>query len=189
MTSKVEQALEQEIAELQAALAATPQGQKLARLVEVLNLYRGLANFLSSTPASGAPFFEPGQPAPARMTLGSSKTGRGRSPERQAILDGAAAFLMEWGNTPQSTGAILRHLDSCGIQVPGKNPSNNLSAMLSNSPVFKSNGRAGWTVAENENPAGAESLTEEAPTGLIEDLREQVEPQAQGGEARPGGGT
>jgi hypothetical protein len=181
MASKVEQALIQEIAEVEAAIAATPLARQLARLKDMLALYRGLSN-VSDTLSEAIARADAEEASPA------GKTGRARSPETQAVIDAAKAFLAQRAGaglmslpTPIPTGHIYRHLTNIGVKISGKNPANNLSAILSNAPEFVSHGRVGWTLAENENPADAVSLTEEASTGLIQ--------PAQGGEARPGGGT
>lgn len=189
MVSKVEIALEQEIAEMRAILDATPEARKLAKLIQMLELYRGLGN----VSAAIARELAAGEMAEA---VGTRTFGRARSPERQAVIDAVKEYLRSQPTDtfdrplPVRTSVIYKHLQKIGVPVPGTSPQNNLSAMLSNDPDFKSNGRNGWTLAENENPVDAESRAEAASTGLNDDLASGlVEPPAQGGEARPGGGT
>ena len=114
--------------------------------------------------------------------------GRARSPERQAVLQSSEQVLEErrgmsvTGSVlPMRTGDIYRELLAKGVKVPGTNPANNLSAMLSASPVFLSHGRRGWTLTAYENPSDAEP-EEEASEG--------AEPNGtKGREVVPGGGT
>ncbi len=186
MKSRVEIELEKEIRDAQAALAATPEARNLARLTETLSTYRGRQDATARLTGVAAV-----------ATVGEIKTsGRSRSPERQAILDATK----EWLQTrpigiggvvpPYRTKWIYEHLTEAGISVPGANPINNLSAMLSNAPEFVAHGKRGWTLAKNENPDDAETLTREASAGDIESRIDlPAEPRAQGGEARPGGGT
>jgi hypothetical protein len=65
--------------------------------------------------------------------------------ETQVILDEVARLLKN-RPLPTPTAEILRELNEKGITVPGDNPQNNLSAMLSYSEFFKSHGRHGWTL-------------------------------------------
>lgn len=180
MASKVEVALEQEIAELRAVLAATPEAQRLSRLVQMLELYRGAGNIMETTESRLRPL--------GGATSVTGQSGRTRSPQRQAVIDATIAFLRAQPRVgvfdipdPVRTITIYEHLKETGVAVPGSNPQNNLSAMLSAHPAFRSHGREGWTLRENTNPADAETQAEPASAGLND--------PAQGGEARPGGGT
>ncbi len=215
MASKIEAAYEEEIAGIEARVAADQ------RLLTIMK--KGLAEYRSAvgaepgkiTIASGAGYSSGtgtaagaggfggnsgGNAAAGGSGGGNGSTaaggagGRSRSPERQAILDAAKLFLRTRPvvdrHYPCRTRWILEHLTALGIEVPGTNPINNLSAMLSNAPGFIAHGKRGWTLAENENPDDADSLEEEASPGSIESEPDQLtEPRAQGGEARPGGGT
>ena len=64
------------------------------------------------------------------------------------ILVRAAEIVADAGGVPLRTAIIYQHLEEEGYQVPGQEPRNTLSARLSNSPMFKSHGRAGWTLAD-----------------------------------------
>lgn len=190
MASKVETALEQEIAELRAILDTHPIAKKLKKLVAMLDIYRGVDEKVVDAVERDLATYVVAE------AIGPRSTGRSRSPERQAVIDATVEFLrtrpvgIAGTVPPYTTSWIFKHLTDTGVTVPGTNPQNNLSAMLSNAREFVSHGRAGWTLAENENPADAETLTEQASTGLNDDLAGGlVEPPAQGGEARPGGGT
>ncbi len=76
-----------------------------------------------------------------------------------------------------------------GVQIGGNDPQNNLSAMLSNSPEFISNGRMGWILARNA-PAW-EHATNNSADASVEGTAsaDDLEPEAKGREAGPGGGT
>lgn len=74
-------------------------------------------------------------------------TSRRGSPERAKALEAARLFLVNRTGEPTTTAAIFEHVAGLGIEIGGKDPQNNLSAMLSNSPIFQSHGRSGWTLA------------------------------------------
>ncbi len=48
-----------------------------------------------------------------------------------------------------------------GILIGGNEPRNNLSAMLSNSGLFTSNGRSGWTIRVTGEDGGTDDDPEE----------------------------
>lgn len=134
-------ALNAEIEALELAIKNDPKHLKLAEAKRLLALYSGAA-----LPE------QVGEPAKVIRTSRSAP----RSPERQAILDFAAELLAN-AQYPVPTSDIYKFVHA-RIAVPGANPKNNLSAMLSNSPRFQSHGRAGWTLATE---------TPEAPDDLI----------------------
>lgn len=182
MASQVEAALEQEIREVEARIALTADGAKLSKLRKMLADYRGLPNEPATRRASPALRPDEREAAPSR---------RARSPERQAVIDAAATFL-RGKPYPIPTRTVFEALQATGVYIPGNNPQNNLSAMLSNArDIFKSHGREGWTLAENENPADAEHPGQDGVNGGVEDQGDTlIEPSAQGREADvPGGGT
>ncbi|MGX1741084.1 hypothetical protein ACWIEX_05950 [Bosea sp. NPDC055353] len=73
------------------------------------------------------------------------------SPERAKALEAARLFLLNRVDEPTPTAAIYDHILQLGIEIGGNDPRNNLSAMLSNSPIFQSHGRAGWTLASADD--------------------------------------
>ena len=134
-------ALDAEIAALEAELAADPRYLKIRELRRVRELYSG------------------NSPAPTAVRQRTSPLQRQRrapSAQRQQILDHAEELLK--GRTEPVTTAAIYDKISPDIEIPGQNPKNNLSAMLSNSSRFVSHGREGWTLA---------SETSEAPDDLL----------------------
>lgn len=126
-------ALDAEIADLEAAIAADPRHTKLRELKRVRGLY------------------QQGSVAHNISISVRKRPRRSPSPERQAILDLARQMLA--GKTlPTPTSKLFDGI-SLIEEIPGANPRNNLSAMLSNSPEFVSHGRAGWTLAETTEAA------------------------------------
>ncbi|MEL7273228.1 MAG: hypothetical protein AAGK33_07295 [Pseudomonadota bacterium] len=78
-------------------------------------------------------------------TSPKKSAGRTQSVETAKIL--AATKKMLTSDTPLPTREIYDRLSELEIEVGGKEPVSNLSALLSNSDEFRSNGRAGWTIA------------------------------------------
>lgn len=174
-------ALTAEIETLVAELEADPRQQKLRELRRVEALYNG-------------------HPVPAirqriRPVAAAASTPprRSPSPERLAILDQAKKFIAG-RHHPTPTAEIYETL-ALMMEIPGKDPKNNLSAMLSNSPEFVSHRRAGWTLA-SESPAKTpeatgDLLTRSAPAASMSS------PASPAGEPHsvrpvdpaPGGGT
>jgi hypothetical protein len=127
------QALDDEIAALEADLATDPRYAKLAELRRLRRLYSEPSPIIGVNPPR------------------SKSTGRRASPERQAVENAVEAILKDIGGitphfAPMPLADIHRSLESRGVSIPGKDPRNNLSAILSNSPKFEPHGRAGWTL-------------------------------------------
>jgi hypothetical protein len=103
---------------------------------------------------------------------------RSSSASRQAILDRAKEIIGE-ADTPVAT-ATLFEIISEEMEIPGTNPKNNLSAMLSNSDEFVSHGRAGWTLAETTEASDdlLNRQTSEAPnsSAALPTAESQVRP-------------
>jgi hypothetical protein len=173
-------AMDDEIAGLEAELARNPRYVKLKELRRLQALYAEEA--IPNARASG------------RRAV-RTKTGRRASPQRQAIIDSAAGILrahldQHLPTLPMSTPNLLALLTASGVKVTGKNPRNNLSAILSASEQFESHGRAGWTLAAPENTETADH----DPTGMVSAV--SAEPRLTSGEESsgpvnpwPGGGT
>lgn len=138
-------ALQTEVSALEKELLADPRYQKMVEAKRLLALYTG------QRPDSVASSI-----VVARSPAAPVRRAAPRSPVNQAILDTAAQFLAG-RSAPTSTADVFDHVAD-RHEVPGKNPKNNLSAMLSNSPRFQSHGRAGWTLALE---------TPEAPDGQL----------------------
>lgn len=136
--------------------SAISPGQDLAtQLAEVSRKY---ANQVEAMRSARSPF-----------------TVRRGSPERAKALEAARLFLLNRVGDPTTTAAIYEHVLGLGIEIGGNDPRNNLSAMLSNSPIFQSHGRAGWTLAsadDNHEP-DPDLLREEAIISEAEEASRQ----------------
>jgi hypothetical protein len=121
-------ALTGEIAELEAELKTDPRFAKLQKLREILSLYSS-DNGVVGKGAEGQ----------------QRTVTRVPSEARAKALELADMFLRN-RTTPTPTREILDYIVSNGGEIGGQEPVSNLSAMLSNSETFQSNGRAGWTL-------------------------------------------
>lgn len=142
MASAFVDALKMEIAQLDRVLRSDIRYARLREAERLLALYEGGSK---DAPLHG--FI----PAPqvslhvGRQFLGPEATSRRTSPERAMAMESAEMYVRN-RKGPVPTADIYAHLQSLGIPVGGEKPVNNLSAMLSNSNLFQSNGRAGWTL-------------------------------------------
>lgn len=136
-------ALDSEIASLETALNQDVRFVRLREVRRLRELYSdGEPAAVTPTQAIGEPTSRP----PLRRT----------DPERLRALE-AARLLLANKVGPVPTAELYEHVKSLDIVIKGKDPQNNLSAMLSNSGMFKANGRSGWTL--RASPA-AETETE-----------------------------
>lgn len=126
-----------------------------------------------------------GSPAPSH----GAKPSQGASRERGAPLSGKSldavnkviAYLRIIGS-PVRTAELMGILEGQGIQFSGATPQNILSSLLSRSPdVVSKGGHIGWALKEWDT-AGGESSEGTPPPA-------DDQPEAQGREAGPGGGT
>lgn len=145
-------ALKAEIQEIEVALKADPRVRKLDSLRSVLSLYE-----------------ESGMGGGQNQDLVASTTRtvtRVPSEGRVKALELARLFLRNRvGPTP--TRDIFDHIIANGGDIGGKDPVSNLSAMLSNSGEFLSNGRAGWTLAPED---GQEPISDNLYTNVAESV-------------------
>ncbi|TIO72180.1 MAG: hypothetical protein E5X74_33045 [Mesorhizobium sp.] len=143
-------ALKSEIRDIEAELRNDPRFRKWESLRSVLSLYQesGMAE------------------APSEDQMARTIT-RAPSENRARALELARLFLRNRSG-PTPTRDIYDHIVSNGGEIGGKDPVNNLSAMLSNSDDFQSNGRAGWTLA----PEGGQhaSIDEQVYLDVSEDI-------------------
>lgn len=146
MATDFVKALQTEVVALEMELIGDPRYQKMVEAKRLLALYTGQNSVTAPTP----PVFA------VKIPVAPPKRAAPRSPVNQAILDTAAQFLAGRAG-PTSTADVFDYVAE-RHEVPGKNPRNNLSAMLSNSPRFQSHGRTGWTLALE---------TPEAPDGQL----------------------
>ena len=149
-------ALDTEIAELEAKLATDPTYVKLQKLRETRRLYQD--EVLADVPGAVV-VRRRFRPRPVTST-------------RQRALK-AAALAIKGKKTPTKTSEIAQILEDQSIQIGGANPLNNLSAMLSNSPQFRSHGRDGWVLVEPNGITDAEAAGVSAPAASNRDLLDQ----------------
>ena len=116
-------ALEEEIANLEKELSENITYRRLAEAKRMLALYVSRPSPQTSTLRV--------RPMPAYPTrVRAVQAVRQRSSERVKALDAARLFLANRTGEPIPTAEIYDHIVSLGIQVPGNEPRNNLSAML-----------------------------------------------------------
>lgn len=155
-------ALKAEIANLEAAKRLTDQ--RLAEARRMLALYEPSADVDASGEKLGDILGRP----PYAPDMSSAKLPtRMPSPERAKVLELAQTFLAG-RMAPTPTAVIYDHVISMGGRIGGNDPRNNLSAMLSNSDLFRSHGRSGWTLVRAE--ASDKEPPEPAPSSALADL-------------------
>lgn len=146
-------AMDVEIETLEASLSKNPQYVKLKELQRLRHLWTTSDVRREPTPRMRA-----------------SKGGRRSSPQRQRIIEEVVSIIREtFSASPVSTVSLVRALQAKGVPVPGKDPRNSLSAILSGTKQqFQSHGRAGWTISDardamSKNTEAAGDLEEDAP--------------------------
>jgi len=164
-----ETALVAEIETLQRQLEVDPRYIKLRELQRVQGLY--------AQPQVISP-----PPRVRPVTTG----GRSASPERQAILKNAK-LLLQGRTEPTSTSDIYDMLVVLSVDIPGTNPKNNLSAMLSNSDDFVTHGRAGWTLKQ-ETPEASDDLISRSASEASNSASPADPPAVRPVDPVPGGG-
>lgn len=137
-------ALKAEIQELENELKNDPRYTKLESLRSVLLLYQ---------PSGVEP--QKSSDSPTRTVTRAPSEGRAKAIE-------LARLYLKNRSGPTPTRDIFDHIINNGAEIGGKDPVNNLSAMLSNSDEFQSNGRAGWTLAPENGQAPIDNETYEA---------------------------
>ena len=164
--SRFLEALNAEIAALEAALEGSPIYMKLREAQRLRNLY-----------VHEAPSVHVGE---AHVVATSAVRAKPRlfSGKSLDALEAAKAFLAG-KDRPTPTVEVMEHLQSVGITFGGLAPQNTVSSILSKSPDFKSNGRAGWTLtekslADDENPAKDASPANDQPQSAPVEPGEEV---------------
>lgn len=167
--SNFHEALKAEIAELESQLRELPTFRKLESLRFVLDLYEksggasGQRAPTQSWPGSIASWTtEPSGGAPRSVT-------RVPSESRTKALELAELFLRNRSG-PTPTREILDHILTHGGEIGGQEPISNLSAMLSNSTKFQSNGRSGWTLADPEFEVASPEVLQDIVNHVLADL-------------------
>jgi len=146
-----------EIAELEVTLADNPTYRKIKALRAALAEYES-----SESPQCMIPSVAPSAHLKARKS-----PARKTSPEREKALEFAYAFVLSQGRKPVPTRIVFEAMERAGITIGGKSPMNNLSAILSNSDLFHSHGRAGWVVEDlrDDNDTSVEYVGDEPDDG------------------------
>ncbi|WP_131675416.1 hypothetical protein [Paracoccus marinus] len=99
-----------------------------------------------------------------------------------ATMKNAVVEVLKGRASPMATKDIYDWISDHGVEVPGENPTNNLSAHMSRDPRFLSWGRAGWTLTSAIDPDLTEvqgiaadflaSLDDEARQPLLHSISE-----------------
>lgn len=153
-------ALDAEIARLESELGSDSRFVRFRELQRVRGLY-------SDAKEEEKPSIS------VRRNVLARQSGRRQSPERAKALENVRLFLLERSG-PTTTREILDHLSSLGIPISGEKPLNNLSAMLSNSGQFHSEGRAGWTLDAGHDEAADEGDEATDNDDVYEQIAESV---------------
>ena len=156
-----------ELEDVTRRLSATPDFQRFQKLTELLALY--------DAPSTAA---EKTKPSRFERKAAPQKINRAPNPERELALQLAEAAL-KYRFSPVRTAEIYDIIVAQGAQIGGENPQGNLSAMLSNSPIFRSHKRRGWTLYENDQ--AIELIGDIPPSSASSDANEIQEEDDHGG--------
>lgn len=130
-------AFDAEIGNLERELEGDPRYVRLTQIRKMRADYLSLAG-VQANPQADTP----------KIMTGRPKRRQRADPARQQLLEAVVEYLKD-RKEPIKTADIFAYLDMFSIEVAGENPRNNLSAILHNSGLFKSFGRAGWMLPEN----------------------------------------
>ena len=149
------EAMEAEIAAIEAELKADPKWVRLQSLKALRVLYG----------VPGATFTKVEKPerrnilqeiaSSAEKRVKAHKRGRAMSIERARALQMAKNFLDPV--KPMKTAELWPLLEAAGVTLGGENPQNNLASLLIRAEGIRSHGRAGWTL-EPEMPEAEDDL-------------------------------
>jgi len=161
MSTHFVQSLRDEIEALERELSRDARFLKLKRLQEVLALYAGVAPNEGTSPGATDATRRVDSDAPvAAATALRAPPIRMASELRQRAETLAVEFLR--GLTrPTPTREIHEMLLARGIELGGKQPTSNLSAILSKNEKVHAVGRSGWVLV-GEGDASNESITPES---------------------------
>lgn len=155
MTADIVSALDAEIAALTKELESHPAWAKREAALKLRTLYAQ-----PSSPSTLKPNTPKSEKRPA-----AALSRKARMAIKAQVLDVVDNYFGD-SNGPYKTGHLYKVVTNSGLTVPGKDPRNNLSAMLSNSDSFESTPdgwvRAGSTSAP-EVVGAADALTSAAP--------------------------
>ena len=116
-------------------LAKMQLEMKESQLRLLISLYKADSTYLPPVRSQFAPSIEP------------KRINRPINKEREHALT-LAADAIKGRRTPTRTAEIYEIIEPLGVKIGGAEPKSNLSAMLHHSPLFRSHGRRGWTLAE-----------------------------------------
>ncbi|MFY9294271.1 MAG: hypothetical protein WAP03_26845 [Methylorubrum rhodinum] len=154
MSAQFVAALEAEMAALREALSRDVRYLRLMEMERLRELYREPSDSGSQDSDQAVDRY------PGGLRVAPKPPVRKASPERERAIE-AARLLITNRTGPVPTVDVYDHIVGLGITIRGENPVNNLSAMLSNSGLFKANGRAGWTMRDDDD--GADGDEEPSP--------------------------
>jgi hypothetical protein len=160
-------ALDAEIAEVEAKLAADPLYIQLLKLRDLRKHYAPVTGGVVRDAPSYKMAAEPGAFSLAGSAV-TFRTGRRVSPEREQATKYAREFI-EGRTDPTRMDEIFNYVAGKGVQIGGQDPKSNLSAMLSKTDGFVAHGRSGWTyqpsAEKNEAPADRHPQGASEPSG------------------------
>ena len=172
MSTGFKEALEREISDLEKSLEADPRFIKLRELQRLASLYTPGAQVADAfkmvfgSLATNTRVVGVGGMSPPRAFAGGGEVvlnvdgqRRAQALNRQRVLEDAENILRGRAD-PTKTSDLYDDLIAAGHEIGGDDPKNNLSAMLSKSPLFRSHKRAGWTLVESQSTAPDEDPDE-----------------------------
>lgn len=146
MASQFLTSLRAEISALEADLHRDPRYLKLRSLQDVLRLYEGGAVF------DVEPEKIESDEGPPTVSSQGPKEGQGRQPSETRVRAVAlSADFIRGRMSPTPTRELYSMLVEHGVEIGGKEPVSNLSAILSKSERFKSIGRSGWLLERDQS--------------------------------------
>ncbi|QEE37886.1 MULTISPECIES: hypothetical protein [unclassified Methylobacterium] len=145
MGSELLAAIDAEIDAIEIELAGDVRVARLKALRELRKLYVSSDRGRQVDPQSSAAGSSDIEGSASNSSAQSRTINRRIAPHRSQAVDAIALHLKN-RTGPVPTKDLLEHIASLGIDVGGSNPLNNLSAILSNSGRFDSQGRSGWTL-------------------------------------------
>lgn len=135
MSTQLIHSLRAEIAALESDLDQDPRYQAICRLRDLLAFYEGVMAGRSS----------------GRVAAPTTKPARPQSEMRQRALNLSVEYVAGRID-PTPTRELHDMLMSKGVEVGGKEPISNLSAILSRSGKLRPMGRAGWLPLDEGAP-------------------------------------
>lgn len=161
MTSPFLTSLRAEISALEADLHRDPRYLKLRSLQDVLRLYE------DGRPSDVEPEKADSNSRGSQEPPQGIREGQGRQPSEARVKAVAlSADFIRGRTSPTPTREIYGMLVAQGVEIGGKEPVSNLSAILSKSEGFKSTGRLGWLL---ESDQSEEQLHDEVSAAMAPD--------------------